>query len=257
MTHPRATALLAFVLAAALLPCQAGAAEGADQHGHGWTYEGAAGPAHWGELKSEYAGCALGQRQSPIDIKDTVKEALPPIDFAYRSAPLRVIDNGHTVQVNFDAGSAITVGGARYELLQFHVHTPSEERVGGKAYPMVAHLVHRNAEGKLAVVAVLFEQGKENALLQQVFAHIPAHKGEEVRVDQVSIALAGMLPREQGYYSFAGSLTTPPCSEDVSWMVLRSPVEMSATQLQTLRALYPNNARPPQALNGRVVKESL
>jgi carbonic anhydrase len=245
--------LSALILSATLMPFGAQA-----QHAsHEWDYDGANGPQKWGSLKSDYASCKLGRNQSPIDIRATTKSTLAPIEFDYKASPLKLIDNGHTIQVNPAAGNGITVAGNRYELLQFHFHTPSEERINGKSYPLVAHLVHKNAEGKLAVVAVLFKEGKENPTLATIWRSLPAEKGHEVTVDTSTIELASALPADRGYYNFAGSLTTPPCSEEVNWFVLKAPVELSAAQLKQFHTVYKHNARPVQSLNGRVVRESM
>jgi carbonic anhydrase len=245
--------LSALILSASLLPFGAQA-----QHAtHEWDYAGVKGPQTWGSLKSEFATCKLGLNQSPIDIRATTKGTLAPIEFDYKASPLKLIDNGHTIQVNQAAGSGITIAGSRYELLQYHFHTPSEELINGKSYPLVAHLVHKNAEGKLAVVAVLFKEGKENPTLATIWRSLPEEKGQEVSVDKSTIDLASALPADRGYYNFAGSLTTPPCSEEVNWFVLKTPVEMSAAQLKQFHTVYKHNARPVQSLNGRVVKESM
>ena len=224
---------------------------------HDWGYEGKHGPQQWGSLKSEFSTCKLGHHQSPIDIRATTKGKLDPIAFDYKPSALRVIDNGHTIQANYDAGSGITIAGVHYDLLQFHFHTPSEERINGKAYPLVAHLVHKSAEGKLAVVAVLFKEGKDNPTLANVFSHLPAEKGKEVAAEGVNLDIASVLPATQGYYNFAGSLTTPPCSEEVNWFVLKTPVEMSKAQLKQFHHVYTHNARPVQPLHARVVMESM
>jgi carbonic anhydrase len=224
--------------------------------GHEWDYAGSKGPASWGALKSDFSTCKVGLQQSPIDIRATTKGQLAPIAFDYARTPLRIIDNGHTVQVNMAPGSGMSIDGVRYELLQFHFHTPSEERIHGKFYPLVAHLVHKSAEGKLAVVALLFKLGKENPLLATVFGALPAKKGVEDVHEAMTIDLASALPHTQGYYNFAGSLTTPPCSEEVNWFVLKTPVEMSPSQLKQFHRLYKHNARPVQPLHDRVVKES-
>ena len=252
----RTPLVCALLLCAAALPAVVQAQHA--QHGaHEWDYDGATtGPEAWGGIKSDYSSCKLGQAQSPIDIRATSKEKLPAIAFDYKASPLKLIDNGHTVQVNYAAGSGITVAGSHYDLLQFHFHTPSEERIQGKSYPLVAHMVHKNAEGKLAVVALLFTPGKENPLLTTIWGKLPTEKGKEVRVDGTTVDLAAALPASRGYYQFAGSLTTPPCSENVSWYVLKTPVEMSAAQIAQFHGVYQHNARPVQPLNGRVVKES-
>ncbi|KQV61959.1 carbonate dehydratase [Duganella sp. Root198D2] len=222
-----------------------------------WSYEGATGPQNWAALEQDFSTCKLGHNQSPIDIRKTSKAKLPALEFAYSPSPLKILDNGHTIQVNYAAGSSVTIDGKRYDLLQFHFHKPSEEKINGRSYPMVAHLVHKNAEGKLAVVAVLFQKGHENPLVQTLWDALPKEKGEAQEVSGVSIDIGKLLPATQGYYNFAGSLTTPPCSEEVNWFVLKTPVEMSAAQLKRFAHVYKHNARPIQPLNGRTVQESL
>lgn len=222
-----------------------------------WDYDGREGPEHWGKLHKDYAACGLGRKQSPIDIAATVKEKLPAIEFNYQLSPLRIVNNGHTVQVNFAAGSDIRIGADRYTLLQFHVHSPSEELVKGKAYDMVAHFVHKNDAGQLAVVGVLFEKGAENAALAPVVARLPKNAGPERAHAEVMVDAARLLPADKGYYTFEGSLTTPPCSEGVRWMVLKTPVTVSTAQLGAIKAIVHHNARPVQPLHGRVVKESM
>lgn len=222
-----------------------------------WDYDGKEGPEHWGKMHKDFATCGLGHKQSPINIADTVKDKLPAIEFNYQPSPLKIVNNGHTVQVNFIEGSGIKVGADNYTLLQFHVHTPSEEQVKGKAYDMVAHLVHKNAAGQLAVVGVLFEKGAENAALAPVVAKLPKNAGPERSYAEVNVDAAKLLPADRGYYTFEGSLTTPPCSEGVRWMVLKTPVTASPAQLDAIKAIVHHNARPVQPLHGRVVKESM
>jgi carbonic anhydrase len=221
-----------------------------------WSYTGATGPAHWGD-EDGFATCATGKQQSPIDIQNPATKVLPAIEFAYRPLPLTVTDTGHSFQVNAPPGSGgITVGGEHYDLVQFHFHRPSEESIQGHRYAMVAHLVHRNAKGELAVVAVLIRKGEENAFLKPVFDHFPAKGTAEAAVPGSSINLGDLLPAQHGYYTFAGSLTTPPCSEQVRWFVLKSAVPASAAQLQQFAARYPDNARPTQPLNGRSIEQT-
>lgn len=221
-----------------------------------WDYAGPHGPSHWGELDKDTATCAHGKHQSPINITRAVaKSDLSDLKFDYAAAPLKIINNGLTVQVNDPEGGTLTVGGHSYKLAQFHFHTPSEERISGKPYDMVAHLVHKDDAGKLAVVAVLIKRGKENAALKPVFDNMPKSAGSEHTVEGARINVAELLPAKRGYYNFEGSLTTPPCSEGVAWYVLNTPVEASAAQLKQLRALYPHNARPVQPLNDRQVAE--
>lgn len=233
------------------------AAQGGDAaKGHGWGYEGEHGAAHWSELQPEYAACATGRNQSPIDIKDAVPSDLEAIQVDYRTVPLRIIDNGHTIQVNYGAGSAITVGGRRYELVQFHFHHPSEEKINGQGYPLVAHLVHRSSDNQYAVIAVLLKQGRHNPFIQTLWNNLPPVKEKEFAPVDVGIDLAAFLPRDQGYYTFQGSLTTPPCSEGVTWLVLKTPVEIASAQIARFGDIYSNNSRPLQARNERVIKLS-
>ncbi len=237
----------------------AGSAFAADHgQGHHWTYKGDTGPSHWGAMDKENASCAMGKVQSPIDIRSSSARGadLPAIAFDYRASPLRIIDNGHTVQVNYAAGSSITVDGMRYELVQFHFHKQSEERIDGKAFDMVAHLVHKDAQGHLAVVAVPLARGKENAMIETLWKNLPKEKEHEAKLDAVSINVADLLPSKRAYYTFEGSLTTPPCSEGVRWFVLKQPTSISGAEIAAFGKLYPMNARPVQALNGREIKAS-
>ena len=231
-----------------------GSASAKDEGAH-WGYEGHGGPQHWGELKSEFATCKTGHLQSPIDIKGAVAADVEPITFGYKPARLRIIDNGHTVQINVPPGSTITVGGRSYELAQFHFHRPSEEKIDGKAASMVVHLVHKDLEGHLAVVAVLLANGKANPLVATLWSHLPKVKEKELASD-VLIDPTEFLPRDRSYYAFAGSLTTPPCTEGVAWYVLKTPTTVSAAQVDRFAKIYRNNARPVQPLNGRPIKMS-
>jgi carbonic anhydrase len=223
-----------------------------------WSYAGPTGPEHWGKLKPEFAACASGKRQSPIDIRDGARLQLEPIKFDYQPAPLRIVDNGHTVQVNYAEGSSIQVAGERYALKQFHFHKPSEERINGRLYDMVAHLVHQSMDGRLAVVAVLFEAGPfQSAFVKALWPHLPLEPDREVAPLEVKIDVNELLPAERTYYAFMGSLTTPPCSEGVLWLVLKNPVPISAEQVGVFGKLYALNARPVQPPHGRLVKESM
>lgn len=234
---------------------------GADTHspnpnGHDvhWAYSGDTGPESWGRLKPEFQQCMLGKRQSPIDIREGIPVQLDPIQFDYRPSNFRVIDNGHTVQVNVEPGNGITVMGHRYELLQFHFHRPSEERINGRQYEMVAHLVHKDMDGKLAVVAVLMDQGKAHPVVQQVWNNLPLEKNSEQGA-MSQIDLSQLLPEQRQYYTYMGSLTTPPCSEGVLWMVMKQPAGMSREQIGVFSKLYPMNARPVQSASGRLIKD--
>ena len=221
-----------------------------------WDYSAAHGPEHWGDLNPQYALCKNGHQQSPIDIRNPKKASLPPIQFDYKPSPLHVIDNGHTIMVNYGSGSSISVDGKKYALKQFHFHRPSEERINGKGYEMVVHLVHADDRGNLAVVAVLLQQGKDNALVHELWNDLPKEKEKEEVLDNVQVNAAGLLPAERGYYTFPGSLTTPPCSENVTWFVLKHPVTISSAEIEQFSKLYRHDARPTQPLYDRVVLES-
>jgi carbonic anhydrase len=220
-----------------------------------WGYAGDGAPERWAELSPDNRLCAVGTRQSPIDIREGIQVNLEKIAFDYRPTAFSVLDNGHTVQVNVAAGNTLGVMGRRFELLQFHFHRPSEERINGRQFDMVAHLVHKDAEGRLAVVAVLLERGRDQALIQTIWNNLPLEKGEALPAPGL-IDLGQLLPEDRSYFTYMGSLTTPPCSEGVLWMVMRQPVPVSAQQLAIFGKLYPMNARPIQAGSGRLIKES-
>lgn len=220
-----------------------------------WDYIGEGAPDRWGSLKPENRLCSIGQRQSPIDIRDGIKVELENIQFDYRPTQFRVIDNGHTVQVNLEPGNSIMVSGRRYDLLQFHFHRPSEERINGRQFDMVAHLVHKDVQGRLAVVAVLMQQGLANPMVQLVWNSLPLEKGVE-QYAPVMLDMSRMLPEKRDYYTYMGSLTTPPCSEGVLWLVMKQPAGMSPEQIGIFSRLYPMNARPIQPTGGRLIKES-
>jgi carbonic anhydrase len=243
---------LSLALAAAL---SAPIALAADNAPH-WAYEGHGGAEHWGDLDKSFASCKLGKEQSPIDISTAAvqKGNLAPIKTSYKASAGTLVNNGHTIQVNLaDGGSAATPSG-NYKVLQFHFHTPSEEKVNGQAFPMVAHVVHRNDAGQLAVIGVLIKAGAENAALKNIFAALPATGGEQAL--KAPLDVTSILPASMGFYAFKGSLTTPPCSEGVAWHVLKSPIELSQAQIDAFRKIFPMNARPVQALNGRTVTEA-
>ncbi|WP_431048405.1 carbonic anhydrase [Roseateles sp. L2-2] len=220
-----------------------------------WSYTGEGAPDKWGQLQPEFRQCAIGTRQSPIDLRDTIKVDQERIQFDYKPSSFSVVDNGHTIQVNVAPGNGLTIMGRRYELQQFHFHRPSEERINGRQYDMVAHLVHKDAGGREATVAVLLERGQDQALIQTVWNYLPLERGDTYTAP-VPIDLTQLLPKDQGYFSYMGSMTTPPCTEGVLWLVLRQPVQLSSQQISVFSHLYPMNARPLQAQSGRLIKES-
>ncbi len=220
-----------------------------------WSYAGAGGPQEWHRLQPEFAKCGIGTRQSPIDIRDGLAVQMDPIRFDYRPSDFRVIDNGHTVQVNLAPGNFMEVEGRRYALRQFHFHQPSEERVGGQKFDMDVHLVHEDERGRLAVVAVLLQRGAAHPVVQAVWNSLPLEKQEE-QPGRGALDLLQLLPAGRGYFMYMGSLTTPPCNEGVLWLVLKQPVTLSEEQVAIFSRLYPMNARPLQPSGGRIIKES-
>jgi carbonic anhydrase len=223
-----------------------------------WTYEGA---AHWSELDTAYAACNAGKEQSPIDIRGTTRANLPPVRFAYTSGPLNyLINNGHTIRVNFHeapgSGNALFVGDKRYDLTQFHFHRPSEERINGRSYDMVVHLMHQSSDGAVVGVAVFLTAGRSNPTVQRIWDRMPRSTGPETNEPGVAVNPHDLVPLDGSYYAYQGSLTAPPCTEGVTWFVMKTPVEVSRDQIKAFAALYPSNVRPLQPLNGRVVREA-
>ena len=252
-----ASALLAAALGLAPVAARAQVAHGSEWKTE-WGYQGAIGPDHWGALAPEYAACD-GKEQSPVDIRAPAKASLPALHFDYRSGPLVIDNNGVTIRVNYPPGRSgdfLIVGDTRYQLVQFHFHRPSEEYIGGKPYPMALHLVHKSSDGKVAGVAVLLTPGAANAAVQQLWDHMPMTPGPDQAIFGAAVNPADLLPPSYGYYTYTGSITAPPCTEGVTWIVLRSPVEISPAQIAAFAKLFPHDVRPPQPLNGRVVQES-
>ncbi|WP_197722080.1 carbonic anhydrase [Sulfuriflexus mobilis] len=217
-----------------------------------WGYEGHEGPAHWGDLAAEYATCKTGKSQSPINISGARPAQLADIRFSYQPTTLDVVNNGHTIQVNYAAGSSIEVGGKQYQLLQFHFHSPSEHTVDGQPYDMVAHLVHQAGDGQLGVIGVLMKKGKANPVIDAIWASLPTQAGEHKQSD-TQLNVADLLPAKQSFYNYSGSLTTPPCSEGVNWMVMQAPVEVSAEQVAAFTNIFSKSVRPVQPLHERLI----
>ena len=227
-----------------------------------WGYGAEHGPAEWGKLCPEFATCGAGKNQSPIDIAGAPSATMPAITTSYQPAELRivhhehqadVVNNGHTVQVNYPRGSSLTADGQTFDLLQYHFHSPSEHTLEGKHFPMEMHLVHKSADGKLAVLAAFVTEGDANAAFEPVWANLPKEKGVEVHLEKVQVDVGALLPKDRTTYRYEGSLTTPPCSEGVKWFVLANPVSLSKQQIEAFRAVIRDNNRPTQPLNGRKV----
>ena len=231
------------------------AAANKPKNGTHWTYEGEYGPANWSNINSSWAKCNTGNRQSPIDLRDGIKVDLEQIAFDYRPSSFSEIDNGHTIQVTVGGGNFLTVGNMTYELQQFHFHRPSEERINGRGTEMVIHFVHRSYEGKLLVLAVLLERGKANPMIQTVWNNLPLEKHQTVS-PSILIDPSQALPEKREYFTYMGSLSEPPCTEDVLWIVMKQTMQASPEQMALFSRLYPLNARPIQQSNGRMIKES-
>jgi len=220
----------------------------------GWGYGGAANPTQWSELSSEFEACEFGRDQSPININVVEKsEQSSEINFNYQESTGEVVNNGHTIQVDFEPGNTVDIDGEVYQLAQFHFHTPSEHTIENKSSAMELHLVHQNEAGQLAVVGVMMDSGSENETIASVWDAIPtgdlSAQGSAINIDP-----AELLPGDKTFLSYSGSLTTPPCSEQVKWNLMSEPIELSAEQIKTFESLYSYNARPVQPLNGRLIE---
>ncbi|MFC0240007.1 carbonic anhydrase [Rhodopseudomonas telluris] len=252
MSVDRRSVLRGFVACAC---CAVAGASVASETGHGagavhWGYDGEGAPEKWGDLQADYKVCQLGSEQTPIDLTAGIRGEPGAAHHDYKPIPLRIVNNGHTIQVNVDPGSSCMIDGVRYDLLQFHFHHPSEHLMGGKRFEMECHFVHKSANGALAVTGVLIRPGSENGALKALFDQMPTSAGAEVRASG-SVDPAAVLPRSGGYFRYMGSLTTPPCSEGLTWTVFKEPIELSPAQIQRFAALFPNNARPVQRRNRR------
>jgi carbonic anhydrase len=221
-----------------------------------WSYEGHGGPEHWAELSPDFKTCAIGVQQTPIDLKSSVAARLAPVAPQFAEMPLRILNNGHTIQVSCAEGSHTELDGQRYDLVQFHFHHPSEHLLMGQAFPLEAHFVHKNADGGLAVLGVFVKPGAASAGLQPIWDAMPPEEAEERTVDGTTVRPAELLPRDRAYFRYWGSLTTPPCSEGVLWTVFREPIEASDAQIGAFAKLFPLNARPVQPLLHRFLLES-
>lgn len=218
-----------------------------------FSHHGQTGPANWGDF-SEI--CAKGKAQSPINIvtSSVIRSRLAPIEFHYNHTHAKEIDTGHSIRINIPKGSYVIVDGERFDLLQFHFHTPSETQINGKNLDMVAHFVHKSASGSLAVIAVLFKEGENNIALKDIWRNMPMREGEEKLLNHLEIR--DIFPENKSYYYFMGSLTTPPCTENVRWYVMQSPLTVGDQQLKKINRIHMLNNRPIQSLNGRVVQGS-
>lgn len=224
----------------------------ADDKTH-WGYTGHEGPEHWGELDPDFSACSSGKNQSPINMTAFIEADLKPISINLIKGGNEILNNGHTIQVNYKPGSSIIVDGSSFELKQFHFHSPSENTIEGHSYPMEAHFVHADKDGILAVIAVMFKEGKEHKELKKAWDHMPMQAGEKHALPASLDALA-MLPHSHDYYRFNGSLTTPPCTEGVRWLVMKHFDTVSKEQIEKFfDAIHHPNNRPVQPVNARMI----
>ena len=220
-----------------------------------WDYTGAAAPERWGNLSPDFRVCSLGMEQTPVDLTGAIRAEAGAVEPNFQPMPLRIVNNGHTIQVNCPPGSTTKINGATYDLAQFHFHHPSEHLLNGSRFDLECHFVHRNAAGDLAVVGVFLRPGAANAALEPIWQAMPAKEGPEVQT-AATIRPADLLPRDRAYFRYFGSLTTPPCSEGVLWTVYRDPIEISREQVVRFAQLFPANARPVMPLNRRFLLEA-
>jgi carbonic anhydrase len=250
-------AMILCIAAALLVSAHPAIAQAHADHEPHWSYSGADGPDHWGDLSPDFATCKTGQHQSPLNIVDATPAELAPIHFDYQLSPLKILNNGHTIQVQYAPGSSISVNGIALPLVQFHFHHPSETEINGQKFDMELHLVHMDAAaGRAAVVAILIKSGNPNPLMGQLWNYIPNEINKPAEHKKMVFNAADFLPGDQNYYVFNGSLTTPPCSEGIKWYVLTTPIEASPAQIARFARLYPDDARPVQPQNGRKIEES-
>ena len=235
--------------------CPVCASPGFAAEGAHWSYEGDHGPSHWGDLEAASKVGSVGSQESQIDIHSSIKSQLPALKITWPKMPDMIVNNGHTIQVNADPGNSLTVGSSKYELLQYHFHHPSEHLIAGKAYPMEVHFVHRESSGNLAVIGALMAAGKANAAFNKIVTAMPSKEGPAVKMSAAADPNQ-MLPAGRSYYRYSGSLTTPPCSEVVNWLVLRDPIQVARADIDAFGKLFPMNARPVQKDNRRFVLSS-
>ena len=228
-----------------------------------WGYEPGNGPANWGRLNRDWLLCAEGKAQSPIDLTGAEQQKFAEMKLEVPAANLQIvhqthvleaIDNGHTIQINYDRGETFTIESESYQLRQYHFHSPSEHTVNGSHFPMEMHLVHLSKDKKLAVIGVFIKEGRHNEAFDAIWSNLPKKTGQEVHLENVQVDIDDMLPGNKATYRYAGSLTTPPCSEDVRWFVYVEPIELSRDQIKTFQKIFHGNNRPTQPLNDRTLQ---
>lgn len=226
---------------------------GATEHSQHWGYEGQESPEHWGKLSPDFALCETGKNQSPVNIQGALKTNHSKPVLVFGLGKQHIINNGHTIQINVSEGNTLRLDDNTFTLQQFHFHAPSENEINGKQFPLEGHFVYKDKDGSLAVLALMFKEGKANPQLAKASQQMPAKINQAAILTQ-PVDINALLPEDVGVYRFSGSLTTPPCSEGVIWMVLEQPVSASAEQIRQFRSvLQHENNRPVQPLNGRVI----
>ncbi|PCJ47769.1 MAG: carbonate dehydratase [Moraxellaceae bacterium] len=276
----RKASLFSIIVAAAMSLAIVSGSAGASGGGAHWSYSGHDGPHNWGALAKEYGLCSAGINQSPINIKTPLDSTLFELNFNYGRVPLQIVNNGHTIQINYSTiskneesiveidnkkyslpsattyHSTVSISGERYKLLQIHFHSPSEHHVAGSPYSMEAHFVHANSAGQLAVVGVLLKEGSHNKFISTLWNNMPQDADGVHVIEGVEVNASELLPRNKEYYHYRGSLTTPPCSEGVRWFVMRTPQEVSSSQIALFLSIIRENARPIQGVNSRFLLKS-
>ena len=238
-----------------LLACPVCAATASAADGPHWEYEGDHGAAKWGDMDSKFKACSVGAEQSPIDLTDAIRASGDHIGLSWKAEAFEVVNNGHTIQLNAKAGGTLTIGARKYELKQFHFHTPSEHAFGGKRTAMEVHFVHATPEGRLAVIGVLMVGGGKSSAFSTIMANAPKKEGAATLKDKMSPE--AFLPKSREYFRYEGSLTTPPCSEVVDWNVFSKTISVADADIAAFQALFPMNARPLQPLNRRFLLRGL
>ena len=221
-----------------------------------WGYDGSIGPATWGELDSSFSTCATGRSQSPIDIvtADLVAEDMPELVCDYGTVAVNIVNNSHAIELTVPEGSMLQVGGREYQLQQFHFHGPSEHTIDGEHAAMEMHMVHKDAEGNLAVISALIDEGAENGALASAWQHLPSAINQPLTPAGATVDIAAVLPEDRSYLSYSGSFTTPPCTEGVAWYMFRQRIQLSPEQIAAFRGVMPPNNRPVQPTNGRIIR---
>jgi carbonic anhydrase len=220
-----------------------------------WQYKGSNGPEFWGDLSPEFVSCKVGRNQSPIDINKTTITTPKPLKTFQRFPATDISNNGYTVLANFKSGNFMVVDSIMYQMTQVRFHTPSENTIMGKSFPLEAQFEHVDPEGNIAILVVMFEEGPENKAVAKLWKQMPKTKGQ-TKALQANLLAGELMPRKKEYYRYSGSLTTPPCSEGVIWVVMKSTMTASASQIEAFKkVMRHDNNRPVQPLNGRIVIE--